>query len=136
MKKVAIYGGSFNPIGKHHIEIANRLSTIVDEVWITPCYKSITGKQMESAEDRTNMCKLAMEKNNNSKIKFCNFEIENELFDESVNIIRKFLNCHKEDNIQYYFLIGTDNALTIDTWLRWEEMINSMPFIVIPRNGY
>ena len=139
MKKIAIYGGSFNPIGKHHIEIANKLLTLVDEVWITPCYKSMTKKVMESDQDRLNMCQIAIDENNRKSIKLCDFEIKNKLHDESVIIIRKFLDYYQDRDIninKFYFLIGSDNARTINTWSDWEGLINMLPFIVYPRNGY
>jgi len=37
MKRLAIYGGSFDPPGIHRREIARRLSQLVDEVIVVPC---------------------------------------------------------------------------------------------------
>lgn len=136
MLKVAIFGGAFNPIGKHHIEIANSLLFIFDEVWITPCYKSITGKVLEDSEHRLKMCKLAIENNGKDKIKLCEFEIKNKLFDESSIILENFLTSHSNFNRRFYFIIGIDNALTINTWKDWEKLIKLIPFVVIPRKGY
>ena len=138
MKKIAIYGGSFNPIGKHHIMIANQLLKHMDEVWITPCYKSITGKNMEDDIHRVNMCLKAIKNNNNNKIKLCDFEIKNKMHDESYNILSKFLDHYFDGSYRnkFYFVIGSDNALTINTWENWEKLINMIPFIVIPRPSY
>jgi hypothetical protein len=38
-KRVAIYGGAFNPITNGHLQLATEIvhSGIVDEVWICPC---------------------------------------------------------------------------------------------------
>lgn len=36
-KSIAIFGGSFNPPGKHHAVIATRLAEVFDEVRVIPC---------------------------------------------------------------------------------------------------
>ena len=138
MKKIAVYGGSFNPIGEHHMNIANQLLKYMDEVWITPCYKSVIGKSMEDDIHRTNMCLKAIESNSDSRIKLCDFEIKNKLFDESYNILNKFLDHYFDGTYtkKFYFVIGSDNALTINTWENWDKLIKMMPFIVIPRPNY
>lgn len=138
MKKIAIYGGSFNPIGKHHMMIANQLFKYMDEVWITPCYKSITGKSMEDDNHRMNMCLKAIDSNSDNRIKLCDFEIKNKLYEESYNILSKVLDHYFDGTYtkKFYFVIGSDNALTINTWENWDKLIKMMPFVVIPRPDY
>ena len=36
-KRIAIFGGSFNPPGNHHAAIAVRLAQVFDEVRVIPC---------------------------------------------------------------------------------------------------
>lgn len=138
MKKIAIYGGSFNPIGNHHVNIAQKLLFLVDEVWLMPCYKSITGKNMEDDKHRMNMCLTSIEDYGNMNIKLCDYEIRNQLFDESYNILSKFLDYYSlgQYDKKFYFVIGSDNALTIHTWENWDRLLSLIPFIVIPRPGY
>jgi len=135
--KIAILGGSFNPIGNHHIDIIQQLYITVDEVWIMPCHKSTTGKKLESDEHRINMCNIAINKLNSSKIKLCLFEIENKLSGQTYDVMEKFCKLYENNkNYKFYFVIGMDNALTINTWDNWEKLINMIPFIILNRNGY
>ena len=38
-KNIAVYGGSFNPITKAHIEVIQELGKLewFDEIWVVPC---------------------------------------------------------------------------------------------------
>ena len=134
--KIAIFGGSFNPIGNHHIDIANKLCNIVDEVWLLPCYKSTTGKKLESDSHRINMCNLAITKSGNPKIKLCLFEIDNKSDGKTYNVLKSFKKTFDTVSNKYYFVIGMDNALSINTWDDWTKLINKYPFIVLNRIGY
>lgn len=135
--KIAIYGGAFNPIGRHHIKIANEIinTGIIDEVWIMPCYKSMSGKKLEDSDHRLNLCQIAININNNNKIKLCNFEIKNQLVGQSYDIIKKFYENYSTKN-KFYFLIGADNAVNIERWNNYEKLLQIIPFIVIPRKDY
>lgn len=138
MKKIALFGGSFNPIAKHHINIANELLNYdIDEVWIMPCYESINKKKkLESSEHRLNMCNIAIINNDSKKIKICNFEIENKLLDSPNEIMIEFLKYYKNDSNKFYFVMGADNANNIHNWIDSEKAFNLLPFIIIPREGY
>ena len=139
--KIAIYGGAFDPIGTHHLNIANKIINlnIVDEVWIMPCYVSMSNKKMADANHRLNICKLALECNDNPQIKLCDFEISNKLTLSSIEIIKLFLKEYKTDNNSdntFYFLMGADNAINAPNWNNFNESIKLIPFIIIPRKGY
>jgi nicotinate-nucleotide adenylyltransferase len=134
--KISLYGGAFNPIGNHHLIIIEKLCEIMDEVWIMPCYKSSTGKKLESSDNRVNMCNIAINQFNNNKIKLCLFEIENKYEGQTYDIMEKFFKIYNTPNITYYFVIGMDNALTINTWDNYEKLINMIPFIIFNRTKY
>lgn len=134
--KIAILGGSFNPIGNHHIDIANKLTTIMDEVWLMPCYTSTTGKKLESNEHRVNMCNMAITNLDNPKIKLCLFEIDNKSNGKTYDVMKPFYKLYETQKHTFYFVIGMDNALTIHTWDNYIDLIKLVPFIVLNRNGY
>lgn len=136
--KIAIYGGAFDPIGKHHLSIANQIISlnIVDEVWIMPCYQSMKNKQMVSAFHRLEMCQIAITSNNNNKIKLCDFEIRNKFTLSSLEITRLFLEYYQKENYQFYFLMGADNAISVNSWPNYQSSLQLIPFIIVPRRGY
>lgn len=133
IKHIALFGGAFDPITYGHINICNYLvdNKIIDEVWIIPCYVSYHGKKMSHWSDRLYMCHLAVLHNNNDKIKVCDYEIVNKLNEETYDIVIKIVSNY--NMYKFYFVIGLDNAVSINTWTNWNKLINQIPFIILPR---
>lgn len=78
--RVAILGGAFDPVTKGHIEVAKFVldtSRVFDEVWLTPCFRHMNGKQMESARQRLRMCEIAAKVD--GRIKVWDYEVSHEL---------------------------------------------------------
>ena len=134
--KVAIYGGAFDPITIGHVQVAETLLSIgeFDEVWIMPAYNHLHGKEMESAENRLKMCKLAVE--HDKRIKVFDFEIFNKLGGETYHFVKKLKESGMNDTCNFSLVIGQDNANSFDTWVNYEELERMIRFVVVPRKGY
>ncbi len=136
--KIGLLGGAFDPPTLGHLDLANYLlgNDIVDEVWLEPCYKSYYDKNMRSPLKRLWMCQAAIDDFGNDNIKLCDFEIKNMVEGETNEGIDLFFKQYANPDRQFFFMIGMDNANKIHTWGNWEELVNKIPFIVFPRNGY
>ena len=66
------------------------------------------------------------------KVKLKRFNIDNRIVETSDDFIKRFEETFDDGN-EYYFIIGMDNALTIDTWILYPEILNLLKFIVIER---
>lgn len=135
---IGILGGSFNPITKGHINLAKYVLNSkfnINEVWLLPCYKSLTNKKLVDTYHRLNMCKLAIENEPNYQIKLCDFEIKNKISGTSATVLTEFYKTVKKKN-NFFFIIGMDNAINIELWEDYEKTLKLIPFIVIPRKGY
>jgi nicotinate-nucleotide adenylyltransferase len=135
--RVAILGGSFNPIHVSHIQLAQfvlNTSGQFDEVWLMPNYSSIAGKHLADSEHRLNMCKLAAKCDN--RIKVFDYEIKNQLKGETYYFFKR-LKEEKEltENFQFAMIIGLDNANTFDKWVNYKELERLAQFVVVPRKG-
>lgn len=135
--KIAIYGGSFNPICKHHIDVAKFIlntSGEFDEVWLLPSYSSIQNKELESPEHRLKMCQLACEVDR--RIKVFDYEIRNQLSGETYNFFKRLLADEELTEIyNFSMVIGLDNANAFDKWVNYENLERLVRFVVIPRKG-
>ena len=136
--KVAILGGAFNPVTKGHIQLAQfvlNTSTEFDEVWLMPAYHHMYNKEMVSAEQRLEMCRIAAKVDR--RIKVFDYEIKNRLAGETFYLFKK-LKQDEELNNKYNFsmIIGLDNANTFDKWVNYKELERMVRFVVVPRKGY
>jgi nicotinate-nucleotide adenylyltransferase len=142
MKRIGIYGGAFNPptIGHKHVVTSVLESGMVDEVWINPSYLHFHGKKMVSYAHRCMMCELMIcDMTDNVSVMLLdrviatNFPTFNGSTIEFMQYLRKLFT---DFNHEYSIIIGQDNAETISTWNKGEELVNSERFIIIPRDDY
>lgn len=130
--KIGIFGGSFNPPHKMHLNIVEELlkEKILDKVIIVPTglhysYKS----NLISNEHRFNMLKIMTR--NNDKIEISDFEFKDEEI-HSYDTLEYYKNIYKNDTL--YFVCGLDNISYIDKWYKGKYLLNNYKFLVITRN--
>jgi len=135
--KVAILGGAFNPPTIGHIKLAQFVlnsSKTFDEVWLMPCANHMYGKEMESAEHRLAMCKLATQFD--GRIKVFDYEIKNGLSGETYKFVKSLLDeDFAKNEYDFSLIIGLDNANTLDKWVNYELLERMIRFVVVPRKG-
>lgn len=137
MKNVVLFGGAFDPIHNGHLDVANFVLNelkFIDEIWLMPTYHHMYDKSTVNGEHRLNMCRLAI--GDNPKIIVFDFEILNKLHGETYYTIKKLLDSNEYKNINFYFLMGLDNANTFHKWFKYDELKGLISFIVLPRENY
>ena len=130
--KIGIFGGSFNPPHKMHLNIVEELlnEKVLDKVIIVPTGLHYSYKNnLASNEHRYNMLKL-MTKHNN-KIEVSDFEFKDEEI-HSYDTLEYYKNIYKNDTI--YFVCGLDNISYVDKWYKGEYLLNNYKFLVITRD--
>ena len=135
--RVAILGGAFNPIHLGHIQLAQfvlNTSGQFDEVWLMPAYNHMYNKDMESAEHRLEMCRIAAR--NDGRIKVFDYEIRNKLKGETYYFFKRLKEeTELTEKYQFAMIIGLDNANTFDKWVNYSELERMAQFVVVPRPG-
>ena len=138
MKRVALFGGSFNPPHVAHQLVALYVleTQPVDEVWFVPTYAHPFGKQLVSYVHRVAMCKLAVAPLGPRAVVS---RAEEELAKRP-----DFVASHTLDLVDYVIeqgheprlLIGTDILHETSKWHRWDELVMKAPLIVVGRAGH
>lgn len=133
MKKIGIFGGTFNPIHSAHLVIAEAaaeqfgLEKIMFLPNALPPHKVC--ESMASEDLRLEMAKAAI--SGNDKFFVSDYEIKNGGLSYTVDTLEHFKNIYDE----IYFIIGGDSIRDFPTWYRPEEIAKLCTLIVYPREG-
>ena len=136
MKKIGIFGGSFDPIHEAHISLAQDALTqcSLDSVILVPAklqpFK--LDKQVTPAEDRLKMVQLAAE--DKPGINVSDYEICNDCISYSYLTMREMTRLNPGSRL--YFITGTDAFLMVEQWKEASELLSRYSFIVGTRPGY
>ena len=135
MKKIAIYGGTFDPIHHGHLIVARealeRLGT--DEVIFIPARVSPLRKTAPIARDeiRLLMLQAAIENEPGFVVDDCELQRPPPSYTiDTVEQIRRL-----KDNPTIYCLIGEDNVGKLTKWRRFADLEKMVRFIVLDRTG-
>lgn len=131
---IGVLGGSFNPIHYGHLEIAERSSKEVDELWVMPCYSHQFNKKNAPFEDRYKMIELAIEEVKNKKIKVSDFEKRKNKKSTTIDTIKKIRQEYPKK--EFYWVIGSDLLSELENWKNYEELIKKAKFLIVKRYGY
>ncbi len=122
MRKIGIFGGTFNPIHNGHLNLISSFQKEFnfDEVLLIPTnippHKDTV--LLANGEDRVNMCRLAVENWNNITVS----EIEFERKDKSYSFVTLTELKKLYKDAEFYFIMGSDMFLSLKTWYRYDEL--------------
>lgn len=128
--KVALLGGAFNPPHVGHLMIARQVLDFTDteEVWFLPNFGQQPPKpDVAPVSNRLDMTQFLQL----SKSRVSTLEIDHKLDGNTINLLPLLPKEHA-----YTFIIGSDWLPTFTQWGNWQELLQKLPFLVFPRNGY
>lgn len=129
--KIGIFGGSYNPPHKMHLDIALDLVNkgYVDKIIFVPTgskYKYKTN--LLSDDDRLKMLKLMIK--NDDRFLISDYELKDEVV-YTCETLAHFSEVYQNDEI--YFICGADNLSYIDKWKNGLEILENYKILVIDR---
>lgn len=137
MKKIGIFGGTFDPVHIGHTSLAEDAMKQIglDKVIFVPAkfqpFK--LDRETASGKDRVKMLKLAVMENERFEVS------EYELNSESVSytyLTMRAMREHFGKEAELFFITGTDSFLKIETWKNSEELLTGYSYIIGTRPGY
>lgn len=140
MKRVLLYFGSFNPVHRGHIALAEYAveSNIADEVIliVSPQNPHKQSDELAAEFSRYEMCQAACQASKYPE-KILVSAVEFTLPRPSYTIdTLKFLSENFGDKMEFSLLMGADNVERFDRWKSYEQIVESYPIFVYPRRGY
>ncbi len=133
-KKIGIFGGSFDPPHKGHVQIAKlslKKLKLKYLIWAITKRNPLKEKPMLSLNSRILLSKKIVGKNRRIKIK--NFE-KNLKTNKTIDLI-KFTKKNLK-NSKLYFIMGSDNIINLHKWDGWKKFQKYCTIVVFPRRGF
>lgn len=135
MGKIALFGGTFDPVHNGHIALAERvlkdfsLDKIIFIPAGTPPHKK--GRNITDAVHRYQMVTLATKDNPHFLVS--DFEINSKTPNYSYLTISHFKEQFPNDEI--FFLVGGDSFRDFPDWKCYRTLLTLCTFLVVPRPG-
>lgn len=137
MKKIAFYGGSFDPIHIGHLAIADALTDVfaLDYFFFVPAFHAPHKKEKRVTAAFCRYAMLALATNDAPKIKISTVELDAPEKPFTFETQTKLKN-HFGKGVKIFFVIGADSWNEIDTWREWETVLTLTNIIVVTRPHY
>lgn len=135
MKKIGIFGGSFDPVHHGHLILAREaLETLkLEKIFFIPAAQSPHKKaaRAASAETRWEMLRVALQGETNFTAS--RIELDRPPPSYSVETVE---HLHREfPETKFFFLLGEDNLPLLKSWHRFNDLSRLVQFIVLERSG-
>ena len=135
MKKMGLFGGSFDPIHQGHLEMALKLAERLelDGVVLMPTFvpPHKIRESMASAEHRLAMCRLAAQ--GHPLLQVSDLELTREGASFTVDTLEELSRLHPDT--RWYLITGADMFVTLRTWYRFEDIARLAVLCTVPRAG-
>lgn len=136
MSKIGVMGGTFDPIHKGHLALAQKaleqfgLDKVLFITGGNPPHKK--GKRILDSRIRHKMVKIAI--SNYEKFAPCDYEINKEKFSYTLETLQYLKKEYKGDEL--YLIIGADSFHNLPTWYRPRAICELCTLLVYSREGY
>ena len=136
MRKIGIYGGTFDPIHHGHLILAREAceTLALEKMIFVPA--AISPHKVDrvpaGAEIRREMLQAAIDGEPGFTLDDCELRRGLPSYTiETVEFIRK-----SESAAQIFYFIGQDNVTDLPTWHRFNELQKMVQFVVLDRTGF
>lgn len=136
MKRIAFYGGSFDPVHNGHVAIAERLLDLfkLDEFVFIPAFHAPHKKRKKPTSPFHRFAMLCLATEDKARIKVSKMELdvpERPYSVETLTTLKERL-----PDAEIFFVMGADSWADITTWREWEKVLTLTNHIVVTRPGY
>jgi nicotinate-nucleotide adenylyltransferase len=135
--RIGIFGGTFNPIHKGHISLAQeaKRSLELDEIIFIPAYipPHKSSRFLLHAHQRCILLRLALKSEKSFRISL--YEIEQRETVYSIDTIRHLKKKYPKDS-SLFFLTGADSLIGLSRWRDIDELLELCNFVVFSRPGF
>jgi nicotinate-nucleotide adenylyltransferase len=136
-QRIAIYGGTFDPVHAGHLDIARRVSQLfaIDEFLFMPARVAPHKQAREVSSSLHRYAMLALATKGDSRLCISSFELDGPQGQYTVDTLFHFRSRFGE-SADLFFVMGADSWAEITTWREWQRLMTLANLIVVTRPGY
>ena len=136
-KRIAIYGGTFDPVHSGHLEIARRVTELfaIDEFLFVPAKVAPHKLDREVSLALHRFAMLALATNADERLYVSSVELEDPGLQYTVDTLSHFRSRFGE-SVDLFFVMGADSWAEVTTWREWRRLMTLASLIVVTRPGY
>ncbi len=136
-KRIALYGGTFNPVHVGHIAVAQKLleSFALDEVLFIPAHAAPHKRGVAVTPPLHRYAMLALATLGRDTLRISSIELDAPERPYTVETLTR-LKQESGERAQLFFVMGADSWSEIATWREWERVLLMTDHIVVTRPGY
>lgn len=138
MKRIAIFGGSFNPIHHGHLLLAQAVFEAFgfDKILLVPCQVSPFKQGQEpivvaEASHRLEMVRLCVE--DDERFDVCDIEAKRQGVSYTIDTVRELMTRHP--NTRFSLVMGMDSLLDLHRWRQANELVSLCDIVTVQRPG-
>lgn len=136
MKRIAFYGGSFDPPHNGHLTIARELTKrfSLDEFVFVPAFHAPHKKHRKPTSAFHRFAMLALATATDARIAVSTIELDLPERPYSIETLTRLKSELPDERL--FFVIGADSWEDIATWREWERVLTIVNVIVVTRPGF
>lgn len=136
-KRIAIYGGTFDPVHAGHLEIAGRVSRLfeIDEFLFVPARVAPHKQDAQVSSAIARYAMLVLATLSDPRIFVSTVELEGRATQYTVDTLHHFRTQFGEI-VDLFFVMGADSWAEITSWREWQTLLGLVNHIVVTRPGH
>jgi nicotinate-nucleotide adenylyltransferase len=136
-KRIALYGGTFDPVHVGHIAVARELMKLLalDRVLFIPAFVAPHKREQHVTPPLQRYAMLALATQGEPRLSISTIELDEPAKPYTVETLARMQSALGND-VQLFFVMGADSWMEIRTWREWERVLELTNHVVVTRPGY
>jgi nicotinate-nucleotide adenylyltransferase len=136
-KRIALYGGTFDPVHNGHMSVARALLQLfaLDEIVFIPAHVAPHKRDQSVTPALQRYAMLVLATGGEPKMRVSTFELDAPERPYTVETLTRMKEEYGRE-VQLFFVMGADSWTDIRTWREWERVLKLTNHIVMARPGY
>lgn len=135
MRRIGLFGGSFNPPHLGHLHLAEAVyhALKLDEIRLIPAKKPPHKSDQAYAPEKNRFAMCQIFSQLHPWLLADDFELHQNTVSYTYYTVKHFAELFPDDQI--FLLIGSDMLLSFQTWFRWEDILQYVSLACIAREN-